>query len=53
MGYEVFHSKGGEGLEQVAQRWWCSIPADTDSQAGGALSTDGSVGVPVHCRGLE
>jgi len=26
------------------------IPADSQGQAGGALSTDGAVGVPVHCR---
>jgi len=27
-----------------------SIPGDTQGQAGGALSTDGAVCVPVHCR---
>jgi len=30
------------------ERWWCPIPADTQGQAGGALSTDGAVGVPAH-----
>jgi len=29
------------------------IPADSQGQAGGALSTDGAVGVPVHCRELD
>ena len=32
------------------ERWWCPIPADSQGQAGGTLSTDGAVGVPVHCR---
>ena len=35
------------------KRWWCPIPAGTQGQAGGALSTDGAVGVSVHCRGLD
>ena len=40
-------------LARVAQRGdGCPIPADTQSQAGGALSTRWSVGVPVHFRGL-
>jgi len=34
------------------ERWWCPIPADAQGQAGWALSTDGAVGVPVHCRGF-
>ena len=51
---KVFHNKSGEALAQVAQRsgGW-PIPADTRGQAGGALSTDGAVGVPVHCRELD
>ena len=32
----------------VAQRG----DADTQGQAGGALSTDGAVGVPAHCSGV-
>ena len=31
-------------------RWWCPIPADSQGQAGWALSTDGAVGVPAQCR---
>ena len=39
------------GGEALAQRW-SPIPADSQAQAGCALSTDGAVGVPVHCRGV-
>jgi len=35
-----------------AERWWCPIPADTQGQGEGVLSTDGAVGVPVQCRGV-
>ena len=35
------------------EMWWCSVPADTQGQAGAALSTDGAVGVPAHCKGLD
>ena len=28
------YNKGSETLAQVAQRWWCPIPADTQGQAG-------------------
>ena len=39
-------------------RYWHRLPRDvvdapsleSKGQAGGALSTDGAVGVPVHCR---
>ena len=34
---------------QICNR--CPIPADTQGQAGGALSTDGAMAVHVHCRG--
>ena len=38
-------------MAQVAQRGdGCPISGDSQGQAGGALSTDGAVGVPVHCR---
>ena len=30
---------------------WCPVPTDPQGEAGRALSTDGAVGVPVHCRG--
>jgi len=35
------------------ERQWCPIPADPEGRRDGALSTDGAVGVPVHCRGIE
>jgi len=35
------------------QSWWCPIPGDTQLGLDGALSTDGAVGLPAHCRGLE
>ena len=28
------------------------VPADTQSETGGALSTDGAVGVTANCRGV-
>ena len=31
--------------------WWYPIPAGNQGQAGGALSSDGAVGVPAHRRG--
>jgi len=35
------------------ERWWCQIPVDSQGQAGWALSTDGAVSVPAHCREWE
>jgi len=50
---EVFYRDGGEALAQVAQRCGgCPVPGDTQGQSGRALSTDGAVGVPAHCRGV-
>ena len=43
-------NKSGEALAWVDLGMWCPIPADSQSRAGWALSTDGAVGVPVHCR---
>jgi len=42
-------------------RYWHRLPRDvvdapsleSKGQAGGALSTDGAVGVPVHCKELD
>ena len=34
------------------ERWWCPFSADTHGQLDGAVSADGAVGVPVHCRGV-
>ena len=46
-------SKGGEEVAQVAQRGGGSpVLGDIQGEVGGALSTDGAVGVPVHCRGV-
>ena len=32
-------------------RWWCPSPADSQGQAGWALSADGAVGVPAQWDG--
>ena len=40
---------GGTGTG-CPERLWCPIPAGSQGEAVGALSTDGAVGVPVHCR---
>ena len=49
---KVFCSKGGEALEQVAQR--CGgypIPGDIQGQAGWSCEQPAlAAGVPVHCR---
>ena len=52
---EVFYSKGGEALEQVAQRGGgCPIPGDVQGQAGwGSERPDWAVDVPVHHRELD
>jgi len=52
---EVFHTEGGDSLEQVAQRrCGCPIPGYIQGQAGcvsGQL--DLVVGDPAHSRGVE
>jgi len=51
---EVFYSKGGEALAQAAQRGGGAPSLGTPKvRLDGALSTDGAVGVPVHCREVE
>ena len=51
---EVLCNKGGEALEQVAQRGGGSpILGDSQGQAGwGFEYPDLAVAVPVHCRGV-
>ena len=52
---KMFYDKAGETLEQAAQRGGgCPIPGDILGQAGrGSEQSDGAVGVPVHCGGVE
>ena len=52
---DVFYSKGGEILEQVAQWGGGSpIPADTQSHAGpGSKQSDWAVGVPASTARLD
>ena len=52
---EVFHSKGGDTLEQVAQGGCgCPIPGGIQGQAGCGSGQPGLVvGNPAHSRGLE
>ena len=40
----------GKGILGCPERWRCPVPADSQGQAGGALSTDGAVVVPAHRR---
>ena len=49
-----FYNKGGEAMEQAAQRGGGSpILGDTEGQAGqGSKHPDPAVGIPVHCRGV-
>jgi len=50
----VFYDKGSEALAQVIQRGGgASSLQTTKFRLDGALSTDGAVGVPVHCRGWD
>ena len=51
----MFYNKGGEAVEQVAQRGGgCPIPEDTQGQVGwGPGQPDLAVGVPAHCRKTE
>jgi len=49
---KVFYGKGGEALEQVAQRSSESpIPGNIQGQAGqGSEQPDLAVDTPIHCR---
>ena len=51
---KFFYNKGGEALEQVAQRGdGCPVPEDTRGQAGwGSEQSDIAVGFPVDYRGV-
>ena len=50
-----FYGKGGEALEQVAQRYrGCPIPGDIQGQAGQGSEQPGLVvGNPARGRGFE
>jgi len=37
----------------ISDTEWDRVPHPCQGLAGGALSTGGAVGVPVHCRGLD
>ena len=52
---EVFHTEGGDTLEQVAQGGCgCPIPGGIQGQAGCGSGQPGLlVGDPAHSRGLE
>ena len=52
---EVFHSEGGDALEQVAQGGCgCPIPGGIQGQAGCGSGQPGLVvGDPAHSRGLK
>lgn len=36
----------------LPERWQCPIPGDSQVRLDGALSPDGAVGDPAHCRAL-
>ena len=52
---EVFHTEGGDALEQVAQGGCgCPIPGGIQGQAGCGSGQPGLlVGDPAHSRGVE
>ena len=52
---EVFHTEGGDALEQVAQGGrGCPIPGGIQGQAGcGSVQPDLVVGDPAHSRRVE
>ena len=52
---EVFHTEGGDALEQVAQvGCGCPIPGGIQGQAGCGSGQPGLVvGNPAHSRGVE
>ena len=48
---QVFYTRGGEAVAQVAQRGGGAPSLQTAKvRLDGALSTAGAVAVPVHCR---
>ena len=51
----LFHTEGGDALEQVAQGGCrCPIPAGIQGQAGCGSGQPGlAVGDPAHSRGVE
>ena len=51
---KIFHSEGGEALEQIAQRFvGCLVPRDFQGKAGpGSGQPDLPADVSVHCRGV-
>ena len=51
---EVLYNKGGEAVARAPQRGGGAPSLRTAKvRPDGAVSTDGAVGVPVRCRGLE
>ena len=48
---EDFYNKGGRAVALFAQRGGGAPSLRYPRLGNGALSTDGAVGVPVHCRG--
>ena len=46
----LFYNHGSGALHRLPRSGGCPITADTQGQAGGALSPDGAVCAPVHCR---
>ena len=47
-----FFSESGNALERAAQRGGGAPSVQTAKVRGWALSADGAVGVPVHCRAV-
>jgi len=48
------YDNSGEAVAQVARRGGGAPSLQTAKvRLDGAVSTDGAVGVPVHCRGLD
>ena len=46
--------KGGEALHRLCREVGDAPPLHTPKvRLDGAVSTDGAVGIPVHCRGLD
>ena len=52
---EILYCKGGEALEQVAQKGYeCSLPGSIQGQAGWGREQPGLVGgVPAYSHGVE
>ena len=56
MGYKekASYDNSGEAVAQVARRGGGAPSLQTAKvRLDGAVSTDGAVGIPVHCRGLD